>query len=522
MQKNSNTKLKPQDRSLILFVYFALVLILLLVFGQVRNFDFVNYDDQKYVYENHHVLNGLTSDSITWAFTNCYFGYWQPVTWISLMLDCQLFGAVPGRMHLVNLFFHMANTLLLLMVLRKMTGSLWPCVFVAAAFAIHPMHVESVAWISERKDVLSAFFLLITLAAYTSYVERPSVYRYLTALVFFVLGLMAKPMMVTLPFVLLLLDYWPLKRFELPGSVKPSGCQPKQPVAVSDRRCSLYRLILEKVPFLIISAISGIIAFVTQKAGAIIVDTQTIPFKDRIGSIFYSYAVYMEKLFWPVNLAVPYSFDTGGNISWVRLILCVLITAGVTFFVLYFGRTRKYLPVGWFWFIGTLVPVIGIVRFTGASYADRFTYIPYIGLFIMLAWGLSDLLSKWPYRRAILGLSMVIVSAVLGFCSYQQVRYWSSSVSLFSHTINVTQNNWLAYYNLGSAYSKLGRLQEAIELYQQTIRINPGYAEAYNNLGLAYNSLGRYQEAIEAFSRSIQIKQDLSESWQLSKSSGTF
>ncbi|MHC4154516.1 MAG: hypothetical protein ACYST6_06295 [Planctomycetota bacterium] len=346
------SRIKPQRRFLILFIYFALVLSAVLVFQQVRNFDFVNYDDNEYVYENQHVLNGLTYKGVIRAFTNCDIGYFQPLTWLSLMCDCQLFGPNPGWIHLVNVLLHLANTLLLLAVLKKMTGSLWPSAFVAAAFALHPMHVESVAWIAQRKDVLSTFFLLLTLLAYTGYTKSPSVYRYMVGLAVFALGLMAKPMLVTLPFLLLLLDYWPLNRFEVPQPLKTSGRQ-------SHRHATLYRIIIEKIPFFLLSAVSSVITFVTQQAGGVIVDIKTIPLKERVGNVFFSYAAYMHKMFWPRNLAVFYPFNAVRSIPFWQLVLYALLLVAVSYLVLRFGRTRKYLPVGWFWFVGTLIPVIG-------------------------------------------------------------------------------------------------------------------------------------------------------------------
>jgi tetratricopeptide (TPR) repeat protein len=492
-------------KSFVIFMYVVLILSTLLVFWQVRNFDFVNYDDDLYVYENQHILNGLTPDGIIWAFTTCYLGYWQPLTWLSLMLDCQLFGSDPGWMHLVNLFLHLANTLLLFAVLRKMTDSLWPSAFVAAAFAIHPMHVESVAWIAERKDVLSTLFWLLTLAAYVSYVKRPSIFRYLISLVLFAIGLMAKPMLVTLPFVLLLLDYWPLNRFNSQPA-KTSGRQPHKPAPIHDGLASLYRIIIEKIPFFVLSTVSSVITFLTQQAGGGIVDIKTIPLKDRVGNACLSYAAYMGKMFWPQNLAVHYPFNAVGSITLGQFVPYAFLLVGVSFLVLRFWRTRKYLLVGWFWFVGTLIPVIGLVQFTVSSYADRYTYIPYIGLFIVIAWGLPELLSKWPQRKMALGISMVIVLTTLGICAHQQISYWNNSTALFSHAIEVTQNNYLAHNNLGIAYGSLGRHQDAIETYKQAIRIKPDFADAHYNRGVAYGSLGRYQDEIEAYKQAIRIK----------------
>lgn len=483
---------RPVSNKLVFFIYLFLAIGTAACYWQVHNFDFINLDDHFYVYENSHILNGLTSDGIIWVFTTSCFGYWQPLTWLSLMLDCQLFGSDPGWMHLVSLFLHIANTLLLFWVLKKITGSLWPSAFVAALFAIHPMHVQSVAWIAERKDVLSTSFLMLTLAAYAGYVRKSGLVRYLTAILLFILGLLAKPMLVTLPFILLLLDYWPLNRFTL----------------ASDKRPVLYRIIIEKIPFFAVSAISSIVAFLTQKTGSGVVDIETIPFTERVGDGFVYYIKYIGKMFWPQDLAIVYSHNIANFAFW-QIAICTLLLLAVSILVIRFGRNQKYLLVGWFWFAGTLIPVIGLVRFmgkAGGSFADRFTYIPYIGLFIMVAWGLPELLSKWRNRKIVLGVSMVIVLAIFGIYTHKQVSYWKNSLTVFSHALKVTQNNYVAYYGIGKAYGDMGRYREAVDAYKQVIRIRPNYAEAYNNLGNTYGSLGRYQESIDALGQAIKIK----------------
>jgi Flp pilus assembly protein TadD len=477
----------PQQvkKSLVISIYFALAVSALLVFWQVRNFDFVNYDDKGYVSANPHVLNGLNAGAVRWAFTTGHVGNWHPLTWLSLMLDYQIFKGWAGGYHLVNVLFHVINTLLLFYVLMRMTGALWPSAFVAAAFAFHPMHVESVAWIAERKDVLSTFFWMLTLLAYISYVKRPSVFRYIAALAAFALGLMAKPMLVTLPFVLLLLDYWPLER-------KISR-----------------RLLAEKIPFFALSVISSVITFFVQRnSGAMPgINMNGLSLNNRIANAFLSYAEYIGKMFWPSNLAVFYPLDAG-SISFWQAAMCVLLLLVISIFVIRFGRNQKYLPFGWFWFVGTLVPVIGFVQVGSQAYADRYTYIPYIGLFIMLAWGLPAFLSKWKLRKIALGLSMVIVLTALGICAHRQTSYWKNSITLFSHAIEVTQNNYVAYNNLGLAYDDLGRHQEAIDAYKQAIEINPDYALAHYALGVACARLGRWQEAIESYKQIVRIKPD--------------
>jgi len=525
-------------KNVIVFVYAVLILSTLLVFWQVYNFDFVNYDDGYYVYENPHVSNGLTGDSIIWAFTTTHKGYWQPLTWLSLIINRQLFGPGPGGFHLINVFLHLANTLLLFAVLRKMTGSLWQSAFVATAFALHPMHVESVAWIAERKDVLSTLFLLLTLTAYVYYVRNTSYpynrnstkpkyttktnnrnstkpryntpLRYLLTLLLFFLGLLAKPMLITLPFLLLLLDYWPLRRFDPDQARKGLSRKKRKSSPAYDKRKILLRVIIEKIPFFIIAAVSGVVTFLTQRAGGVIVGIDKIPLNERIINAVFSYAAYIGKLFWPFNLAVNYPFNssTVASITPVQLVLYALLLGGLSLLAFYFWSSRKYLLVGWLWFLGTLIPVIGLVQFTGSSYADRFTYIPYIGLFIMIGWGLPGFLSKWPYRKFALGISAAVVLATLGIGAYLQTGVWKNSITLFSHATKVTTGNYFAYNNLGTAYEKLGRLQDAAEAYQQAIRIKPDFTEVHFNLGNVYTNLGRYQEAINAYRQAIKIKPD--------------
>jgi tetratricopeptide (TPR) repeat protein len=478
---------KQTRKTLILSIYFILAVSTLLVFWQVHSFGFADYDDDDYVSENPYVLNGLTAGAIRWAFTTGYAGNWHPLTWLSLMFDCQLFSPNPGMIHLVNVFFHLANTLLLFSILKKMTGALWPSVFVAAAFALHPMHVESVAWITERKDVLSTFFWMLTMWAYAYFVSRPKIWRYLLVVIFFALGLMAKPMLVTLPFVLLLLDYWPLNRI---------GCF---------NRKIIYSLVWEKMPFFALTVVSSIITFLVQRRSGAVVDINFISLDSRIANIFLSYAKYIGKMFWPCNLAVFYPFNIAARFPFWQAAMCALLLFIISVFVLCYGRSQKYLPVGWFWFVGTLIPVIGIVQVGLQAYADRYTYIPYIGLFIMLAWLLSQLLSKWPQRKIALGLLMLLVLTTLGICAHRQTSRWSSGEPLFLHALAVTKNNFVAYNGLGVVYSDLGRLQESIEAYQQAIKIKPDYVDAYINLGNSYEKLGRYQEEIDVFRKAVKI-----------------
>jgi Flp pilus assembly protein TadD len=493
-------------KSLVIFIYLALTSSTLLVFWQVRNFDFINYDDDHYVSANTHVLAGLTFDNIIWAFTTGQEANWHPLTWLSYMLDCRLFGPNPGLMHLENVFLHLANTLLLFAVLKKMTAALWPSAFVAAVFALHPMHVQSVAWIAERKDVLSTLFLLLALTAYVGYVRSRSLFRYLLAILLFALGLLAKPMLVTLPFVLLLLDYWPLNRFGTPQLIKASGRQSRKSVP-PDKRLVVYRLIIEKIPFFILSAVSSTITFLVQRVSGTVAGLDTLPLESRIANAFLSYARYMGKMFWPQNLAVFYPFDAASFAFW-QVTLCVLLLLVISVFVIRFGRNQKYLPVGWFWFVGTLIPVIGLVQVGAQSLADRYTYIPYVGLSMIIAWGLPDLLSKWPYRKIALSISMPIVITALGICAYRQVSYWNNSTILFSHAVEATQNNHVAHCNLAKDLRNHGKTALAIEHFRKAFQIAPNYPDTVNGLGCALYDQGDLNEAIVYFQKAIQVKPD--------------
>ncbi|MGD0784834.1 MAG: tetratricopeptide repeat protein [Sedimentisphaerales bacterium] len=492
--------LEQVKKSLVLSIYFALAVSTLLVFWQVRNFDFINYDDNVYVYANPHVLNGLTAGNVIWAFTTGFASFWHPLTWLSLMLDRQLSltgGATPAGFHITNLILHIANTLILFLVLRQMTQKLWQSAFVAALFALHPLHVESVAWVAERKDVLSTFFWLLTMLAYWQYVKKPGIVRYLLVLFIFALGLMAKPMLVTFPFVFLLLDYWPLNR-----------------IKHFDRQI-VYRLVLEKIPFIVLSIASSVMAFLTQRSGSSISSFAVLPLKFRIANALISYMKYIEKMFWPSRLAVFYPHPIE-NISVLYVVISAAVLLAVTILVIRFAKNHRYLVTGWFWYLGTLVPVIGIIQVGNFARADRYTYITLTGLFIIVAWGLPELLKKLtsassvesPQRKIAFGVSMVIVLTALGVCAHRQTSYWKNSFTLFSHANQVTQNNYIAYNNLGIAYNDIGRYPEAIEEFGQAVKIRPHYADAYNNRGAAYDDIGRYPEAIEDFSQAIRIRPD--------------
>jgi tetratricopeptide (TPR) repeat protein len=483
------------EKSKVFAVYLILTLIICAVFAQVRSFKFVNYDDILYVNENVHIATGLKWNNIVWVFTHQHAGHWHPLTGLSHMLDCQLFDLNADAHHIVNLLFHIVNALLLLTVLRKMTGALWQSAFVAAAFAIHPMHVESVAWISERKDVLSTFFWILTMAAYLRYVKNPTTGRYVLTLVFFVMGLMSKPMLVTLPFTLLLLDYWPLNRLQFEGKRQ----------AHSQYVQRIWLLVREKIPFFILTIASSIITLFVFKVSGQIKSMDAVPALTRLKNVVISYAVYVEKLFWPENLAVYYPYDLA-KLSTVNVLLAAAALLAVTILVVRNADRHKYLLVGWLWYVGTLIPVIGLVQVGDQAMADRYSYVPFIGLFIIVAWGISDLLAGWKYRKILLGFSSIIVISALSVCTWLQTSCWRDSQTLFEHALKVTTRNYVAYNCLGSAYITQDKFDKAVELLHRCLQIKPNYAWAYHNLGVAYTKLKRYEQAVQACKQAIRIE----------------
>jgi tetratricopeptide (TPR) repeat protein len=506
----------------------ALAILTVITFWPLKDCGFINLDDNVYVYENANVQSGLNWNSIRQTFSfelREGIGHWHPVTWLSLMLDYQIFGLNPQGFHLINLLFHVMNTILLFLILCRMTKKLWPSAFVAALFAIHPLHVESVAWITERKDVLSTFFWMLAMGAYSYYVEHPGFRRYFFVLLFFILGLMVKSMLITLPFVLLLLDYWPLQRFQgkkqdhkIQNEVfkfetsdkqkkksknKQETLEIKKPADPGYKRSLIYPLFWEKVPLFVLIILSSIITYIAaQSARAVLSDM--FPLGVRIMNAFISYIAYIGKMIWPSNLAVFYPYQKF-LVPW-QVLGSVLLLITITLLVIWRAKRFPYLATGWLWYLGTLVPVIGIVQAGGQAMADRYTYIPMIGLFIIVAWGVQDLFKKKNFQKEIFLSSSVLSILCLSIITWTQVGYWKNSIELWNHTLKVTDYNWFAYNNRGVAYIGLRNYKQAIEDFNRAIAIKPGYAEAYNNRGNAYNSLGNYKQAIEDYNRAIKIK----------------
>ena len=414
-------RIRASHAPLELVVGLCLAIATLTVFWEVRNHQFVNYDDNRYVTENRIVQAGLTREGALWAFTTTHASNWHPLTWLSHMLDCELFGANPRAHHLSNLILHLANSLLLFLVFKRMTGMLWQSAFVAALFAIHPLHVESVAWVSERKDVLSAFFWMLTLWAYLHYVVSPGFGRYLLVLLFFALGLMAKPMLVTLPFVLLLMDYWPLGRLRLDGSSPNTS----ESANLSAQPWPKLGLVWEKLPLLAVSALSSLVTFLVQKSEAAVQSLAVFPLMVRVANALMSYMGYVGKTIWPRHLAVFYPHP--GHVAVWKIAGAVLFLGGVSALVIRMARRHPYLATGWLWYLGTLVPVIGLVQVGAQSMADRYTYLPSIGLFIMIAWGGPHLMPRPPWRHVVIAFSTASVLLLLMVTAWLQVRHWPVS-----------------------------------------------------------------------------------------------
>jgi len=475
------------------------------VFWQVRSHDFLNYDDDIYVTENPQVQKGFTQESLNWAFTSGYASNWHPLTWLSHMLDYQLFGLNPVGHHLTNLMLHLANTLLLFLLLNRMTSALYRSAFVAALFALHPLHVESVAWVAERKDVLSTLFWVLTMWTYLLYVEQPRLSRYLLTLVVFTLGLMAKPMLVTLPFVLLLLDYWPLDRLAGRKSEDAISSGAQKDLNSSAQRPLLHRLFLEKVPFFAFAAASSAVTFLVQQSSGAVKSVEIFPLSIRIANGLVSYVSYMVKMIWPQHLTVFYPHPGSSFPMWPAGAAGLLLLA-VSVAVMRAGLRHPYLAVGWLWYLGTLVPVIGLVQVGMQAMADRYTYVPLIGLFIMIAWGIPELTRSWRYGKVVLRMAAVSVLAFLMVCTWMQLRYWQNNMTLFEHALHTTENNYLAHDSLGNILAQQGKIEEAIGHYSAALSIKPNFVISHNNLGIALLQRGDVEQAITHFSAALHYE----------------
>jgi tetratricopeptide (TPR) repeat protein len=462
------------------FVYAALVVATCAVYSQVRHFDFVNFDDPEYIGGNNHVRAGLTWVGMKWAFTSTAAANWFPLTWISNMAGYQIFGLESGWHHLINVLFHALACVLLLAALRRMTGALWPSAFAALVFALHPLHVESVAWVAERKDVLCAFFWCLTMWCYARYVERPSKWAYAWVVLAFCGGLMSKSMIVTLPAVLLLLDFWPLRR--------------------PWRRALLW----EKVPLLVLAGGVGILTLVSQQQGHAVRSLTALPIGVRLANAAWTYVAYIGRMFWPARLAVyyPYSHEAAAG----HLLLAAIVLVGVTYCAVRWRREYPYVAVGWLWYLGTLLPVIGLIQVGGQSSADRYTYLPSIGLTIILAWGAVDLVKRYPQAlRPVAAAAVAAVCACLVLTTIQ-TSYWANSGLLFQHAVDVTDDNYIADNNLADYYLTQMRTQDARAPVLEALRLNPYYPEAHVNLATILRRTGQTGESEHQYREAIQLQ----------------
>jgi Tfp pilus assembly protein PilF len=488
-----------------LIICLVLALVTFAVYWPVTQHEFIVFDDQQYVTDNTHVQAGLTWPGVVWAVTNIEAANWHPLTWLSHMTDCELFGLYPGGHHLTNVLFHIANALLLFVWLNELTGARWRSAFVAALFAWHPLHVESVAWVAERKDVLSTFFWLLTLMAYTRFAQKsevrsqkseagsPSInhqlltINYLLALFFFACGLMSKPMVVTLPFVLLLLDFWPLHRIQ-----------------ISNFKFQIVlRLVIEKIPFFALAAAGSAVTYLVQKNGGALSSFATLPPSERVANALVSYVRYISKTLWPADLVIIYPHP--GHWPILAVIGTVLVLAAWTGLFVWRMRSNPYLIVGWLWFLGTLVPTIGLVQVGSQSIADRYTYIPGIGLFILIVWGANDLFNLWPERRKFLSLAgSVALAGCLAVTSLQLI-HWQNSKSLFLHAIEASTDNFVAYFCLAQAFKESGQKAEALALLRESVKIQNHYPASQFALAKALLDSGQPAEAFTHFEATVKM-----------------
>jgi hypothetical protein len=488
-----------------LFIALGLVAVTLAVYAQVIGHQFIILDDKRYILENPIVKQGLTLTGIAWAFTTFHAANWHPLTWLSHMVDCQIFGLNAGGHLLVNVLIHSSNTLLLFLFLRRATGARWQSAIVAALFALHPLHVESVAWAAERKDMLSTFFGLLSLLAYVRYVETPSWKRYALVAVALTLGLMAKPMLVTWPFVLLLLDYWPLHRFQWRAGIGIGGFFR-----------GLAPLVREKLPLLCLAAASMVITLIAQSQGGAVRTFVQVPVSLRLSNAIVSYAKYLFRTVWPSDLAVYYPFSRTGVPVWEVVCGIVLLTT-ISAFAVRHAKERPYLLIGWLWFVGTLIPVIGLVQVGGAAMADRYHYVPSIGLFVTIVFGLSDLVRSFRVGRVVTGAVTVIALSIFACLTAVQIGRWRNSATLFEYAESLVPDNRMIENNLGTILGESGRYDEAAAHFAKALRTEPDFlevisdAEIRTNVGLLLVRQGKLAEAMEQLNEALRLNPNSAE-----------
>lgn len=488
-----------------ILVVLILILLILAVYWPVQNYGFLNFDDDVYITKNSYVQSGITLDGLYWAFSTKYFGLWNPLIWISFMIEYHLFGFNAGGYHWTNVIFHIFNTILLFFLFRNLTGAVWRSAFVAALFAIHPINVESVAWIAERKNVLSTFFWMLTMLFYVRYVREPNWKRYLPIFICFALGLMSKPMLVTLPFVLLLIDYWPLNRAALYTQEETNIA-----AALKSGREKLSFLVLEKIPLFILSAIS---IYITLYSSIHTPSSERIIYissMQRITNVFFSYVMYLKKLFWPGDLSIWYLYL---NVPIWQVILSIVILIIITVLVCGSFKKYPYLPVGWFWYLGTLVPVIGIIQIASLTMADRYAYVPLIGIFVMIAWGAEQISSKAVYLKKIFIFAAVLIIVLLTVAALNQVKLWTNTVTLFENALKKDPNNYMAYHMMGKEAARKGENEKALSYYDTAVKIRPRFYPAYFFKAHALIRMGKRDEAYDNFVKAIQAKKSFAEAY---------
>jgi tetratricopeptide (TPR) repeat protein len=500
----SSADFKMKQAHLVSVIVLVLAILTLATYWRSQDHGFIEYDDQLYITKNYLTQSDISLKSIAAAFKDVHTGNWHPVTMLSHMLDWQLFGANAGGHHWTNVIIHLFNTILLFVLWRMMTGAMWRSAFVAALFAVHPINVESVAWIAERKNVLSTFFWFLTMISFVWYVRSPGWKRYFPVLICFVLGLMSKAMLVTLPFVLLLMDYWPLNR----TGFREQEWQSIPPVPVKKEKLSV--LILEKVPLFIMAMVFIGLTLYFQKTANAFASLESMPFSDRIANAVVSYAWYIKKLFWPTDLTVFYPHRV--ILIWQVSSAAIFLIA-VTLLVCKYYRKYPYLIMGWFWYLGTLVPVIGLVQVGHQSMADRYAYVPLIGLFVIMAWHIPQALLKFNHSKIYTSCIFIIFIIIFSVSTSIQVGMWKDTATLFEEALKMNPENYMAYNILGSEEAGKGNPEKALHYYQMSIKLNPKYARAYSNAGNEYLKLGQYQEAYQYYQKAIAINDKLADAY---------
>jgi protein O-mannosyl-transferase len=498
MVASGTLRMESKCFRLTLLIALLLAAVTLILYWPVQTFDFV-YDDELYITDNRPVHDGLSMKGVKWSFTTFHAGNWHPLSWISHRADFEAYQLNAGGHHRTSALIHAASTVPLFLVLSSMTGTLWCSALAAALFAIHPLHVESVAWVAERKDVLSGFFWILTIGAYAYYVKHPTIRRYLLVMLSFVLGLLSKPMLVTFPFTLLLLDYWPLRRFtdartafdRWSGRDKTSG----RPVAMG--------LVVEKLPLFLMAAVSSVVTLVAQREVGAVWSIEKMPIAVRIANAAVSYLEYIRKMLWPVDLAVLYPHE--GLLPAWKIVIALLFLVSISCIVVRKAREYPFLLVGWLWYLGTLVPVIGIIQVGSQSMADRYTYIPLVGLFIAISWGMKSIVERQPkWKHAIIVVILIALSGLL-FLARAQVGTWKNSLTLFGHALLVTEVNPVAHHNIGAFYLDQNDCQKAVPHFMKAIEMKENYADPYHGLGVCASRETPPAEAMYFFTKALGI-----------------